>query len=264
MIKKCIPALAFLLISLSHSGCYENGNAYGLAKIDFDITFASETLKDGLHITESGNQIQLTSLKFEIESVEIATVTTSAGQTDVQFDPDNPPAPYTNCHNGHCHSTESSNIYTFDEIIAELSGGSTISSTKTIDVEKEIVINSFNTSTELTDIEIPLDLGDYQKLIVNFGHVELEAKNITTGEIIKLSNKHEHEHEHEHEHIHGFAVSHPIELTITSDSEYEHDFDFDIKINAHFIDEFSEDTDFSELVKAHIELEPEGEAHDHD
>ncbi len=273
MIKKLIPAL---MISALLCSC-SDGNSFAVAKVDLDMTFASETGTGNVHITENGDKIQLTSLEFEIESIEIAIVTNSTGSNNVEFDPSNPPAPYTNCHNGHCHSTESSNIYTFDEIIAELSGGSTNTSSITLDLDKEITFTSFNTAQELGDLEIPLDIGNYQKLIVNVGHVSLTAKNLTTGETIQLSNLHDHDddddddhhhdgddHDHEHAHVHGFSVSHPIELNITKNSEYEHELGFDLEINAHFLDELSENNDFADLVKAHVVLEPEDEDHEHE
>lgn len=262
--------------ALAISGCMESGNSHGVANVDLEASFVSKTFENGVHTTESGDKLKLTSLVFEIESIEIAAITTQTDGKAVEFDPDNPPAPYTNCHNGHCHSTESSNIYTYEEIKAALSGGSITSESIKADVEKELTFTAFNTPVSLPAVEIPLELGTYQQLRVNVGHVTLTAQNTTTGQEIKLSNvhseedhdhegeheDHDHDHEHEGEHTHGFSVSHPISIQVTRNGDYQQDLDFVLELDAHFLDELSE-ADFSELVKAHTTLEPADESHDH-
>lgn len=66
-----------------------------------------------------GEQVAVSTAVLSFETVEVLAL---VGADSVDFDPADPPEGYTLCHGEHCHSTSGA-LVSYDEIVAELSGG---------------------------------------------------------------------------------------------------------------------------------------------
>jgi len=66
--------------------------------------------------------IQITAATAELGPIAIVAAGVGAGASGTSFDPANPPAGYSLCHNGHCHSAEG-RLVSYEEIEASLGAG---------------------------------------------------------------------------------------------------------------------------------------------
>ncbi|MCK6502101.1 hypothetical protein L6R53_01625 [Myxococcota bacterium] len=114
-----------ILLALALTGCtFQPGTAFGrLDAFSADLSFdagAARDLGDGVVLTDQGDHVALAALSVVVSTVELQELQGAGGVT---FDPANPPEGYGLCHGGHCHAEDGS-LVGYDEIIAELSGGS--------------------------------------------------------------------------------------------------------------------------------------------
>lgn len=114
-----------ILLALALTGCtFQPGTAFGrLDAFSADLSFeagAARDLGDGVVLTDEGYAVALQALAVQVASIELQELQGAGGVT---FDPANPPEGYGLCHGGHCHADDGS-LVGYDEIIAELSGGS--------------------------------------------------------------------------------------------------------------------------------------------
>lgn len=267
---------AAILTASALTACSENGKAMAHATFNMDtaLVTTAKTETGSTYTASNGDQIRIDSLEVEIESIELVSAgSDSAG--NVEFDPANPPAPFTNCHGDHCHSTESDATYTFEEIKQILadkaSGKATVFEA---DVEKAVTLNTLNQKVSLSNIaEGDLDEVTLSEFRVKLGEIHFKGHNVTKDTAIDINNHHEeegddhdHEHDHEHagedEHEHGHidmvTLSHALSKTINAKSDYEQEFHGVISIDAAFIDAIvtaEGEIDFADVIADHATLE---------
>lgn len=76
--------------------------------------------EDGTVVTDLGYEVLLDTFTLELGEAALLELQGGAGGL---FDPADPPAGYSLCHNGHCHA-DGGRLVSYAEIEAELSGGS--------------------------------------------------------------------------------------------------------------------------------------------
>jgi hypothetical protein len=83
-------------------------------------TRADRDVGDGWQKLNTLYEVRLTSALVTIDDVELHDV--GGGAAGAGFDPANPPAGYSLCHNGHCHRDDGA-LVPYEDIAAEISGG---------------------------------------------------------------------------------------------------------------------------------------------
>lgn len=267
-------AVSSILTASLFSACSDDGKAMGHATFNMDMALVTtaKTETGTTYTASNGDQIRIDSLEVEIESVELVSTGTSSGSA-VEFDPTNPPAPFTNCHGDHCHSTESDAIYTFDEIKQILADGASGKTTAfAADVEKSVTLNTLNKTVSLTGLaEGDLDEVTLSEFRVKLGEIHFKGHNMTKDTAIDINNHHEEEHEgeehegeehegeeHEHSHVDMISLSHDLNRTINAKSAYEQEFHGVISINAAFIDAVAaaeSEIDFADVISENTTFE---------
>ena len=253
------------------SACSEEGKpmAHATFHIDTKLVTAAGTETGQTYMAANGDQIRIDSLDVEIESIElVAAGNGNAG--NVEFDPANPPAPFTNCHGDHCHSTESDAIYTFEEIkqiLGDKASGKSI--VFEADIEKGVTFTALNQTKSLSDIASgDLDETTIAEYRVKLGEIHFKGHNLSKDTPIDIKNEHEHEEgdeheheeiddEHEHAHIEMIPLSAELSRTINSHSDYEQEFHAVITINAAFIEDIistENEIDFADVIEEHASL----------
>jgi hypothetical protein len=115
------PRFMLCLLLLAYTGCaLDDGQGFTVAKLTADIQWDSSRRigDDGRFTTSKSYQIEFD--EFEL-SVRAVALTTSPQLSTDAFDPADPPAGYSLCHNGHCHA-DSGELVDYDEIILSLGG----------------------------------------------------------------------------------------------------------------------------------------------
>ncbi|MBQ9242922.1 MAG: hypothetical protein IJ165_06815 [Proteobacteria bacterium] len=261
-----ILSLSVLASALGAVGCAgSDGNSGTTVEFSLEAKLEAKAsaLKGNHFVAANQDEIEFKQMTLHLSEVKIISKTTSGGG-NVEFDPSNPPEPYENCHANHCHIKGSSDTKTYDEIKAELGGGTvTAKDVLTVAVDKTITLNAFNKEVSLEEFaEGDLDYGDISEVQVTFDRFALEAVNVTQSKNISLKNEHYHGSE---VHRESLVLSHPLVMTIDrSTSEHTH-VNLVLELNGEFFNEIatSEEIDFADLVEGHAKLELEGEDHDH-
>jgi hypothetical protein len=112
--------LGLAALSLA-SGCtLEDGDPWGLVQMDLEASFSPEgRLNDqGQVRTSKGYLVTVEALEVQIQSASVDLLA-EGGAT--AFDPANPPAGYSLCHNGHCHRDDGA-LVDYEDIALELTG----------------------------------------------------------------------------------------------------------------------------------------------
>lgn len=128
-------SMAACLIALgsAHGCAWSDGAPWGTVELALEVYLApgADRLTDSGRLkTAKSFSIRIDELALEVRSIELATTAAAAGSQE-QFDPADPPAGYSLCHNGHCHKDDGS-LPTYAEIQAELSSGEVGSATRVI------------------------------------------------------------------------------------------------------------------------------------
>ncbi len=265
-----LMTISTILAAAFASACTENGKAMAHATFHIDTALVTDagTETGSTYTAQNGDQIRIDSLEVEVES--IALVAAGNGSSgDVEFDPANPPAPFTNCHGDHCHSTESDATYTFDEIkqiLADKASGKT--NVFEADVEKGVTLTALNQTQSLTKLaDGDLDETTIAEYRVKLGEIHFKGHNLTKDTAIDLKNEHDHEdededdhdhdHEHEHAHVDMVSLSTALSRTIDAKADYEQEFHGVISINAAFIEDViaaDGEIDFADVIADHATL----------
>ena len=265
-----LMTISTILAAAFASACTENGKAMAHATFHIDTALVTDagTETGSTYTAQNGDQIRIDSLEVEVES--IALVAAGNGSSgDVEFDPANPPAPVTNCHGDHCHSTESDATYTFDEIrqiLADKASGKT--SVFEADVEKSVTLTDLNQTQSLTNIaDGDLDETTIAEYRVKLGEIHFKGHNLTKDTAIDFKNEHDHEdededdhdhdHDHDHAHIDMVSLSTALSRTIDAKADYEQEFHGVISINAAFIEDViaaDGEIDFADVIADHATL----------
>jgi hypothetical protein len=106
-------------LSLLFGGCaFSDGDPWG--EVRFAVTAgldASGRATDGGYRTSNDYLVQVESFEITFQDVSVTATTVDASA----FDPANPPAGYSLCHNGHCHSDDG-RLVDYEDIEGELAG----------------------------------------------------------------------------------------------------------------------------------------------
>lgn len=89
-------------------------------------------------------------------TLELSSLTVVVGQDEVgtlSFDPAAPPEGYSNCHSGHCHTADGG-IATYEEIEAELTGGTPQGTSKTLPVSSTLMFETPTTGAAAENIPL--------------------------------------------------------------------------------------------------------------
>lgn len=170
-----VPWMIVILFSLLAliSGCADDeGEPWGVAEFDVTTSFLPDSdsrIDDqGRLITSSNYLLDVDSLTLRVNSASVD----SAAEAAADFDPANPPAGYSLCHNGHCHADDGS-LVDYEDIAAELSQSSGSSS----------VVHAIDTTVEINQqsTQVPLNECSNQCQLEQ-GHVV--AVSLATAELV--------------------------------------------------------------------------------
>jgi len=118
---RCRSSAALALALLG--GCaFEDGDPWGVADLSLDVMFAPSADRlssDGWLRTSADYEVRVDTMRLEIDGLTIR-IGDDSGQA-IGFDPANPPAGYSLCHNGHCHAADG-RLVPYEEIAAEVGG----------------------------------------------------------------------------------------------------------------------------------------------
>lgn len=97
------PRAVVLALLLASGACLEPGAPWGRVQVALVVAFdpPAERLDAGRIKTARDYRVEVE--RIDIEVAALAVVTLAEG---VMFDPADPPAGYSLCHNGHCHSDD--------------------------------------------------------------------------------------------------------------------------------------------------------------
>lgn len=159
------------MIALLFLACtFQPGGGFGrLDGFTADLRFEPGEARDlgGFKVlTDLGYEVQVDSMQLDLSAIELQEL---SGAPGVTFDPANPPEGYGLCHGGHCHAEDGS-LVGYDEIIAELSGGSA--------TWEPIVAASFDQPIDLLDGG-PGELGQEGLLLPQASISRLEIAAVT-------------------------------------------------------------------------------------
>ncbi len=114
--RRWLPA-SFILAAAC---ALDPGDPWGVAQISLDAVYdiPADRLANGRHKTAKSYEVALDTAQVQVGAVALAL---TAGET-LSFDPANPPAGYSLCHNGHCHAADG-RLVDYEDIELELAGG---------------------------------------------------------------------------------------------------------------------------------------------
>ncbi len=254
--KKIINILALILTLNSLTAC-----GSGEAGAMLDLALTAKIVRDE---DEKIAPYSLNSLKLHISEIALYNETVSGGKA-VEFDINNPPEPYYNCHAGHCHIKNSDQVESIDEIKKKLSGAtSKLQEVAKISCDHSALLTALNQEVSFGNLpEIPLSYGEINKISLTIDQVELKVLDGSSE--LTFSNSHQHDGEVHQEEI---TISHPLELNITRKSAEKQKLSFELEILGEMLNELAEvidgDIEFTDLFSAHATLEAEGEEHEHE
>jgi len=108
-------------VAVVFGGCgLEEGQSWGEVRIELEAAFepGASRLEAGRLKTSLDYRVVITAIDVEVATL----VLTARADGAVDFDPADPPAGYSLCHNGHCHSDDG-RLVDYEDIAAEVAGG---------------------------------------------------------------------------------------------------------------------------------------------
>lgn len=252
--------LAIMLMTLLQS-CGP-GSPAAVVKVNMQAEFIAEqgtTDNTGKYVLPDGDLLELQGFTLHIAAITATNTAGNSGQI-VEFDEENPPKPYENCHAGHCHIHGTDQTISIGEIKEKLGGGTVGGKTAVMSIEtdKSIIMNSFNRLISVDDIPLgELPYGQVTEIAVTVDRVDLLLKLQSDGRVYQFTNSHLHGDE-----IHAEAVdaSCPLQLSVTRESEESQEVNLQIQVLAEMLGELP----FDEDGGSDIEHEHSADEHDHE
>ncbi len=262
-----------LSLGASLVGCGE-GRPWAVAQLEVESSLKAGSVKldaDQTFCLSETDCYQVRSVAMTLCTAQFLkgqTGTTTVAENHGAFDPSDPPAPYTNCHAGHCHIIGGDDVISYEAIEAELFGqdastkGTQVVSTRSPEIRVELMpVNHLTVeSIDMGDLE----LGEITRLSLILEDFYVELVQLSTGETLVWGGE-DHEHGDEgaesHEHDHGdegaFEVVAPLMLDITMDSDYEQTVVAQLIVKTDFLAALVHEPDQSvaELIQAWTTLE---------
>jgi hypothetical protein len=126
-----------LFLGPGPAGCaFEDGQSWARAKFAVETELDPDgRLSDGRYRTTKEYEVELDSV-----SLLVGAIAVSAGASGtIEFSPSNPPAGYSLCHNGHCHSDDG-RLVDYEDIAAQIGGeASSTEVTATVNQSLDVV-----------------------------------------------------------------------------------------------------------------------------
>jgi len=117
--------LLALSLVLATSGCtFVEGSPWAQIELSLEARFdpaPARLTNEGWLKTVQDYGIAIDAIALGLDEVRVFALTEGAASST--FDPANPPAGYSNCHNGHCHADDG-RLVDYEDIAAELAGAS--------------------------------------------------------------------------------------------------------------------------------------------
>ena len=121
-LPRAMAAGALLLVA----GCtWEPGEHFAIVSARLGAAYVprpDRELPAGWQKLASGYEVRLGQAQLKVLGVHL--LAGPLGPSGAGFDPANPPAGYSLCHNGHCHAADG-RLVSYEDIAAELTGGAT-------------------------------------------------------------------------------------------------------------------------------------------
>lgn len=258
-------AILLFLLSILSAGCaIEDGKPLAEAHFSLEAVLATDAPVDSPNIYLTGDGVAVTVSAVAFRITEMALISASASGEGITFDPENPPAPYTNCHAGHCHSTESDALYTYAEIEASLGGSGNASESVLARLETSVAVtlSALNTAVvaEIPDV-LDMSAGEIGAVRVTLGEVSFVGMT-EDGQVMRFENLHGHgESAHREPVVYRANAS----RTINREAAYHQTFGLVWTLDADFIDDLvnaasGDDVEFTDVISSHSSLSVE---HDH-
>lgn len=151
-----IPLALSTAISIFISACaWEAGQPFATVTPNLDArVYTPEGRDAGMGWQKLSSEYQVRFDRMELEAGEIVMIDIGLGA--LGFDPANPPAGYSLCHNGHCHSGDG-RLVSYEEIAAELAQGSAARRVLALPVGAlDLVAGESRTLSCVPDCDLPL------------------------------------------------------------------------------------------------------------
>ena len=130
------PLLSLFLLTL---GACAWGPGQGFAVVEPTVRVAYEAqparnADNGYQKLASDYQVRMDSASMRLDDIELLAISSGSGGG---FDPANPPAGYTLCHNGHCHRADGA-LIPYEEVAAGIGGGGGSRTVVTLPMEEPL------------------------------------------------------------------------------------------------------------------------------
>ena len=130
----------------------------------------------------NGYELELVSLELELGALRVDLAPEGTGAVD--FDPANPPAGYSLCHNGHCHADDG-RLVDYEDIALELSTAGGVASSVLQVIDRPVEFGDGATVTvsldpELCQQDCTLPFGDLTRVVLAINAVHLDARVFDT------------------------------------------------------------------------------------
>lgn len=258
-------SIACLACAASFCGCaFENGNAAGHASIDLKASVHADAanIREGNFVTENGDVMALKTLTMHLSEIQLLKKSDGGGGSDA-FDPENPPAPYENCHAGHCHIHGSEDTKSYEEIEAEMAtDGDSHDVVLAVSTDVTMAVTALNQAVSFANVAAGgLPYGDIHEIQLTFDTVSLEVQNVTTGNEIHLENKHAHG---DHFHTEPLVLNRNVDFGIEHGTEStDLHIQAAVEIQAEILNSISEpDVSLTDLMLEHVQFEANGHLHE--
>lgn len=117
--RRRVEVAGALALLLAMSGCtFEEGSPWGQAAFALEASFDASARRTDEGYLRTGNGYGFELERLELELGALALTERPEGAA-VSFDPANPPAGYSLCHNGHCHAADG-RLVDYEDIALEL------------------------------------------------------------------------------------------------------------------------------------------------
>ncbi|MCC6156489.1 MAG: hypothetical protein IT350_00430 [Deltaproteobacteria bacterium] len=118
--------IAVILSGIAAASCtFEDGKGFATLNASMIASWTVPADRDagnGWQRLNNSYEIRLVDATFTFDHIALEALASSDSGDSTTFDPANPPAGYSLCHGGHCHSAEGE-LVSYEDIQAEMDGG---------------------------------------------------------------------------------------------------------------------------------------------
>lgn len=216
------------------AGCaWSDGEPWARATFDVRATLDlpdSRINDDGRWVTTTNQSVDLFAASATVRS---AALTFAATGGDASFDPADPPAGYSNCHNGHCHADDGA-LVDYEDIALEL-GGVDAGATTTVIVAAVADLLADPSPLPMTPCDggCTLERGDFATMSVTLDRLVVDGRVFDDTDDGRID---EGGVDVRIELVGPIVVDVPLDGAVTRDTPVEHAFDLTLTIPAQLLD----------------------------